>query len=111
MASFSFPEDFVAGVVADEFKACFYQLACFLLRMGHFGREIVVFEVDQLRVDEGVVDVSVSRRIFSRYREARSIDLTFIALDTSPLHLPFLLSPLKNVRQLVLAAPPWVLPA
>jgi hypothetical protein len=60
---FSFSEDFVASVVANEVEASFYQLARFLFRVGYFGRVIVVFEVDQMRVDEGVVDVSVTEEL------------------------------------------------
>jgi len=56
----AFSEDFVTVVVADVFEACFYELADFLFGVGYFCGVVVVFEVYELCVDEGVVDVFVT---------------------------------------------------
>ena len=62
--SFSFPEEFVSVEVADEFEACFYQLACFFFGVSYFGGEVFVFEAYELGVEHGVEEGFVSEDLF-----------------------------------------------
>lgn len=45
---------------ADVFEASLYEFACFFGRCGNFGDVVVVLEVDELCVHQGVIDVLVS---------------------------------------------------
>jgi hypothetical protein len=53
---FAFSEKFVAVVVADEFKSRFDQFAGFRFGVGNAGCEVIILEVDQLRVQHCAVE-------------------------------------------------------
>jgi hypothetical protein len=41
-------EKFVAAVVADKLETCFYEFACFLLRMGNYCGIVIDLKVNGL---------------------------------------------------------------
>lgn len=53
---FEFSKEFVAVEVANEFKARFYQLTCFLLGVCNTSGEVVILEGYELRVQHGAVE-------------------------------------------------------
>jgi hypothetical protein len=59
----AFLEDFGAFKLGDVFEPCFHEFAGFLQIPCDFRDELVVMNVNQVRVDQGILDVFVAKYV------------------------------------------------
>jgi hypothetical protein len=59
--SLSLSKQLIAAKIAHELKAGLNKLASFLFCAGHFGGKVIVWKVDELRVEQGIVERSMAQ--------------------------------------------------